>query len=258
MVVFWGILAVLLSLLLALAGLYLVQRLVPLRTRESANTAIGAIYAALYVIFGITLAFSLYIGRQEVDEVQQTTEREAGGLENLYQLADQLPQPKRGEIQALDESYLRVVVEEEWPSLEQGGKNQQSTRAEALMDELQESVLAFEPTTDAEQTLYSEGVEIVYAVEEEREIRLLEDRQDVHTYLWYLLVVGGVLTVSHAFFFGTEVLWLHRLSVAALTILVVFLLYATYQVQYPFSGGVRVGSDAYAEALDGIKAERKR
>ncbi len=258
MVVFWGILVAVLSVLIALAGLVLVQRLVPLEARESANTATGTVYAALYVIFGITLAFSLYLGRQEVDEVEQTTQREAVSLENLYQLADRLPQPKRDEVQGLTESYLRVVVEEEWPSLEQGGEYQQSTRAEALMDELQESVLEFEPNTDTEQTLYSNGVGLVQAAEGEREIRLLENRQDVHTYLWYLLVVGGVLTVSHAFFFGTEVLWLHRLSVAALTIMVVLLLYATYEVQYPFSGNVAVGSDAYQKVLDDIQTERRR
>ncbi len=75
MVVIWGILVVVLSVLLVLAGLVLVQRMVPLKARESANTVTGPIYAALYAIFGITLAFSLYLARQEVDEVEQTTER---------------------------------------------------------------------------------------------------------------------------------------------------------------------------------------
>ena len=55
----------------------MVQRLVPLKARESDNTTTSTIYAALYVLFGITLAFSLYLGRQEVDEVEQTTDREA-------------------------------------------------------------------------------------------------------------------------------------------------------------------------------------
>lgn len=241
---------VLVSVLLALAGLFVVQRLVPLRARESANTATGTIYAALYVIFGVTLAFSLYLGRQEVDEVQQTTEREAASLQGLYEVANRLPPPEREEIGGLVEAYARVVIEEEWPLMERGGE---SARAGALVGELRSSVLAFEPATDTEQTLYSEGIGLVHDVEEEREIRLLENRQDVHMYLWYLLVVGGILTVSLTFFFGTEVLWLHRLSVAALTTVVVLVLYATYQVQYPFSGNVRVGSDAYEEVLDEIE-----
>jgi len=48
---------VFLSVLLALAGLLLVQRLVPLSMRKSANTTTGTIYAALYVLSGVTLAY---------------------------------------------------------------------------------------------------------------------------------------------------------------------------------------------------------
>ena len=47
-----------LSVLLAVGGLVLVQRLVPLSLRESHNTAIGIIYAALYVMFGVMVGFS--------------------------------------------------------------------------------------------------------------------------------------------------------------------------------------------------------
>ncbi len=101
-------------------------------------------------------------------------------------------------------------------------------------------------------------MELVQAAEGERENRLLEARKDVNAYLWYLLVIVAVLTITLAFFFGTEILWLHRFSIAALTTFVVLLLYATYEVQYPFSGNVRVGSDAYDKALDDIEKERGR
>ncbi len=246
-----------LSVLLALAGLYLVQRLVPLPIRQSANTTTGILYGALYVMYGVTLAFSLYLGRQEVSEVKETAEREAGSLEGLYQLAEQLPQYKRDQVQELIESYTRAVVEEEWPLMEQDTKGQESSHAEALVDELQESVGEFEPSTAAEQALYSQGLTLAYDVENHREIRLLQSRQDVHAPLWGILVVGGVLTILLAFFFGTEVLWLHGLLVAALTVIVVLILYATYEVQYPFSGTLRVEPDAYEEVLNDIRREHE-
>ena len=67
----------------ALAGLLLVRRLVPLPIRESANAVTGIIYGAIYVLYGITLAFSLYLANQEVSEARETVEREAGSLERL-------------------------------------------------------------------------------------------------------------------------------------------------------------------------------
>ncbi len=43
----------------AVAGLVLAQRLIPLSLRERNNTAIGTIYAALYVMFGVSVGFGV-------------------------------------------------------------------------------------------------------------------------------------------------------------------------------------------------------
>ena len=168
---FWGILLVLLCVSFALGDLLLVRRLVPLPIRESANAVTGIIYGATYVLYGITLAFSLYLGNQEANEARETVEREAGSLEGIFEIAEQLPQPQRDRIQELTESYARVVVEEEWPLMERGAKSQESSQAEALIDELQRSVVDFEPDTSAEQALYSQGITLASDLEEDREIR---------------------------------------------------------------------------------------
>ena len=55
-----GLLVVSLAMILAVAGLLVIQRLVTLEIRESHNTAIGIIYAALYVLFGVMVGFSAY------------------------------------------------------------------------------------------------------------------------------------------------------------------------------------------------------
>ena len=237
----------------ALAGLLLVRRLVPLPIRESANAVSGIIYGATYVLYGITLAFSLYLGNQEANEARETVEREAGSLEGLFEIAQQLPQPQRDRIQELTESYARIVVEEEWPLMERG---QESPQAEARIDELQETVVEYEPDTSAEQALYSQGITLAFDLEEEREIRLLHSSQDSHRLLWHVLVSGGVITVLLSLFFGSKVVWLQGLSVAALTTVVVLLLSATYQLQAPFAGSVRIEPEAFEEVLDDIQRQQ--
>lgn len=208
------------------------------------------------MLYGITLAFSLYLANQEVSEARESIEREAGNLEGMFEIAQQLPQPERDRIQELTESYARVVVEEEWPLMERGTESQESPQAEALTDELQRSAVNFEPNTSAEQALYSQGITLASAIEEEREIRLLHSRQDSHRLLWYVLVVGGVITVLNSLFFGTKAVWLQALSVASLTTVVVLLLSTTYQLQAPFAGSVRVGPDAFEELLSDIQRQR--
>ncbi len=242
---------------LALAGLLVVRRLVPLPISESGNAVIGITYGATYVLYGLTLGFSLYLANQEASEAREMTEREAASLEGIFEIAQQLPQPDRDRIQELTESYARTVVEEEWPLMGRGAKSQESPQAEALLDELQQSVVEYDPETSAEQALYSRGLTLAFDIEDQREIRLLHSRQDSHRLLWYVLVVGGVITVLHSFFLGSRVVWLQALSVAALTTVIVLVLLATYQLQAPFAGSVRVEPEAFEEVLNDIQRQQR-
>jgi hypothetical protein len=56
----------------AVAGLAAVQRLVPLPIREEHNAATGIVYAALYVMFGVMVGFSLYLVWQQYDAAQKS------------------------------------------------------------------------------------------------------------------------------------------------------------------------------------------
>jgi hypothetical protein len=243
-------LVVLLAVGLAVAGLAVVQRLVPLPLRQSHNAATGIIYAALYVMFGVTIGFSLYLVWQQYDAAQKMAESEAANVEELYQLAGSLPEPERGRIQDLAVSYARVVVEEEWPLMERGWT---SPRAEALAAELRSTIQDFEPRTAAEEALQNEGLEQVDDLDEYRALRLLEVREGFPPILWVVLVVGGVITVAFTYLFGMETPWLHMLAVGALTVLVTLILYTVAVLEYPFNDAARVGPDAFELVLREIE-----
>ena len=168
-----------------------VQRYLPLSLRVSHNTAIGTIYAALYVMYALALAFSLFIVWSEFREAQRTTDHEADAVGDLYQLARQFPEPESHRIQELSRSYARVVAKEEWPLLGGGREGRGSPHAQALADELVETVEHFEPATNRQQTLYSQGITLVQILDDNRELRLLESHQGVPLILWVVLIAGG-------------------------------------------------------------------
>ena len=47
----------------------------------------------------------------------------------------------------------------------------------------------------------------------------------------------------------------HRLSIAALTVVVVLVLYTIYRVEYPFTGNVKVEPDAFEMVLQEIEQD---
>ena len=254
---FWGVVVVLISVAFALVGQFLVQRSVPLQLRESHNTALGTIYAVIYVMYALALAFSLFIVWSGFREAQRATDNEADAVGDLYQLAGEFPEPERHRIQELCRSYARVVAEDEWPLLAGGRAGQGSPHAQELADELVETVEHFEPASSTQQTLYGQGITLVQNLDDNRQLRLLESHQGVPVILWIVLIVGGVLTVSFAFLFGMKAPWLHRLSIASLTVLVVLILYTIHLIEYPFTSDVRVPPAAFESVSDRMEGGTK-
>ena len=56
---FFFALVILLSMLLGVAGVALVQRLIPVQRRKPHNSAMGTLYGGLYVLFGVIVGFIL-------------------------------------------------------------------------------------------------------------------------------------------------------------------------------------------------------
>ena len=203
-IILWGALAVFVSGGRAILGQVLVQRLVPLSTRRSGTAATGAIYEALCVMFGVSLAFSLFVVSNAFRDAERTVQSEAGSPEDIYREAGQLPEPAGGRIQELAESYARAVVVEEWPLIGCGRESRPSPQAETLFKELEESIEGFEPNTNGEQALHAQLITLAADLGDDRELRLLESRQGVPSILWTVLVIGGILTVAFTFLFGVH------------------------------------------------------
>jgi hypothetical protein len=243
---FYGLLIVLAAVAVAVAGLMLTQRLIPLPIRERHNSTTGTIYAALYVMFGVTVGFSLFLVWQQYNTARQIVQHEAAAVEQVYRLAGSLPKPERSRVQEVAVSYAEGAVDEEWSLMEEG---RSSSRVEGHLDELRRSVQGLEPHTDAEDALYAEVLAELDELEDNREFRLLAVNEGIPYIVWVVLVVGGVLTVAFTYLFGMESVRLHAVAVAGLTILISLILHAIGVLDYPFNSGVRVQPDAFEQVL---------
>src|SRR3712207_6231986 len=108
------------SVSLAVAGLVLAQRRISLELRQSHNVAIGVVYRALQITFGVIVGFSAFLVLDKYTTAQNTVTSEAVDLVEIHWLAQQLPEEHRDHVQQLAKSYTQVVVEEEWPMMRGG------------------------------------------------------------------------------------------------------------------------------------------
>ena len=242
-----GLLMVAVSVLIAVTGLMLVQRLVPLRLRKEHNDVAGFIYAVLGVIYAVLIALVVIAVWEDFAAARDTVEREASELDDVFRLAHSLPEPEGRQLQELARSYARVVVDEEWALMAQA---RTSPRAWELLDEMTLHFENVEVRTKAEQVRYAEALARMDELADARNARLVEAGEGIPTVLWGVLAVGGILVVGFAYLFGLENTLVHNLMVGALALLISSVLFTIGVLEYPFSGDVRVSPEAFELVLE--------
>ena len=249
----FGLFMVSVFVLVAVGGLILVQRLMPSAQRQEHNDVAGFIYAVLGVAYAVLLGLMVVAVWQDWQAAEETTADEANELDAVFWLAHGLPQPQGRHIQEIANSYARVVVDEEWPLMEQG---EASPRAWDLLDQLRGGIEAFDPTTEAQRVLYDQELQRVHELSDARQERLLEARAGLPTILWVVLLLGGVIVVSFTYLFGLRSTAVHTLMVAALALTIALVLFTVGALDYPFRGDIQVGPDAFESLLEMFKRRR--
>jgi hypothetical protein len=147
--------------LAALAGLELVQRLVPASSRQPHNDVAGFIYAALGVIYAVLLALVVIAVWEEYEAASVTVEQEANALAEIFWLGNRIPEPEGTHLQELARSYAEEVVHKEWPLMEQGEaplmtQMQGTPSGWTLIDDIRATIQDLKPQTPADEQLYAE------------------------------------------------------------------------------------------------------
>jgi hypothetical protein len=247
-----GFLLVALATVVAVGGLVLVQRLVATERRKEHNDVAGFIYAVVGVSYAVLLGLMLIAVWEQWNAAEEVASDEANELAGIFYFAHALPQPEGRNIQKLARSYGRVVVEEEWPLMEQG---RTSPKAWATLDELRGTILGLDPPTTAQQTPYSQErynqiLEQLHGLGDARRERLLAAGEGLPTILWVVLIGGGVITIAFTYLFGLENTLVHTLMVAALAVVLSLSLFSIAALDHPFRGDVRIHPAALEQDLE--------
>jgi hypothetical protein len=259
--ILYGILVVGGVCLLALLGFELVHRLVPAVSRQRHNDVAGFIYAALGVIYAVLLALVVIAVWEEYGAASETVEQEANAAADIYWLADRLPEPRGTHVQELVRSYAEEVVHKEWPLMEQGETplmtQEEGTPAGwTIVDNIRQDIQGFEARTKSEEQLYAEGLDQVDALSDARRMRLVASEEGVPGVLWSVLIFGGIAAVGFTYLFGLESTWAHRLMVATLAAVIGLVLFTVGAIEYPFSGGARIGPGAFELILERFETSK--
>ena len=120
---------------------------------------------------------------------------------------------------------------------------------------LWKTLLSVKPTTASEGTAEDHALSEMSALSEHRRTRLLQNASRIPGILWWVLILGAVVTIASATMFGTGSQLLHALQVFSFSFLVSLVLVAIADIDRPFQGSVHVNSFAFERARQVMSKE---
>src|SRR3712207_2011002 len=109
-----GVLVVGAAVALAVAGLLVARRFLPVAMLQGHNDVAGFIYAVLGVIYAVLLPFVLVVVWEEFGAAERGAMAEAQSLEALRQDVQPFADPTRQQVIAAVERYARTLIDDEW------------------------------------------------------------------------------------------------------------------------------------------------
>ena len=234
-------------------SVHLVQTYWPHANRKEHNDVAGFIYAAVGALYAVLLAFVVISVWANLSTVRDTTYSEANQLANVYWISRSLPLPQGAAIERLTLKYAHTVIDEEWPLM---ARRESSPEATRLVYQIRAAVFGFTPQSGQQQVLYEQAVASVNDFATARRDRLDAIGDAMPPQLWLALIVGAVMTVGFCLLFGVENKIAHIGMVAVLAVLITTLLLLINNMEYPFSGSMRIGPQAFEVFLSRLPAPR--
>jgi len=231
----------------ALGAALLIHRLIPVARRQANNDVAGLAFAIIGVLYAILLTFVTMGVWTNVDNARNSSHQEATAVVDVNRYADSLNAPDNAHLRALVGQYVEVVVHREWPRMARG----QAVGADGghTLDQIWSSVNAQHPTSDDDLARLAEARTDLRNLETARNARLAAADASLPQVIWLALLVGAALTVVNAMMFGVQGTGEYLAIIAMLAAVSALLLFAVYELEYPFQRGAAIRSTVFATTV---------
>jgi hypothetical protein len=228
------------GLMLGTRALYGVSRL------SENNEVAGFKYAVVGVFYAVLLAFVVIAVWEEYRNTEAAVRDEAKAAVDLHRVTFGLPVESGAEIRQRLISYTDHVRKFEWPAMATGGSSDDAGRD---LDQLGTAIFGVQTEDIKELALYQHALRLLTVIADNRSERLDSANGSVPRLLWFVLILGGMITLGYPAFFGATNVWAQTLMTATLAALVALSLLLALALDYPFAGDEKISVQPFDQAL---------
>jgi hypothetical protein len=230
----------LLALLLVLSAAIAVGLMLVVRRHSPASgyfanpTTANGVLGVMGGMLAVLTAFVIFVAIDNHRSAEDRSMQEAVATTQLYRTTALLPDPLASDLRGDLMCYARSVVSDEW-----GAKfGEPSSRVQEWLDAMNSSLAAFNPATEREKVGYSEFFSQDAERRDGRRGRLDAGESVVPTFLWVVLLVGGVAVFGLALLLTNpqDPKFVHAVMAAGLAVMLVAGLSTIQYLSNPFAG----------------------
>ncbi len=228
-------------------GLMLVTRTIYGVDRLRLNNEVaGFKFAVIGVFYAVMLAFIVIAVWEDFRKTEEAVRDEAKAVVDLHRVTFALPVAGGAEIRKHLIAYTNDVREYEWATMAVG---EPSDIVVKDLDRLSRAIFDINPQSWQELALYQDALRLLAVMTDNRNERLDSSGGSMPRILWFVLIVGGLITLGYPAFFGSTNLVAQILMTAALAELVALAMLLGLAFDYPFSGEVHISAYPFDQAL---------
>ena len=246
-----GLLTLLLiaSIALSLLCFFLIQKYCTWLSLDD-DGIFGTIFAnTMPTLVGFVFAFVTVAAWQNYNSVSDTVSKEAHTLFNLYQIMDAYPSEtkKAGQDELI--SYAKIVIEQEWPSLNQ---QQFDINAFKSLDRIKQIFVSHKPSNFEGIAIHNEGLSLLSDYTDLRRNRIESAKSFLAKPMWAALIISAILLIVFSALFKTRNIRIHAVMIALVggSLGVMFFLLVIYD--NPFWGPSAIEPAPFQKMLESI------
>jgi len=202
----------------------------------------AAMLASIMVFYGLATALTAVQVWESYEKVKEITAQEASSMAAFYRNVSQYPEPRRGAMREQIRGYTYQIIHDSWPLQRHGTIPTETVRT---MDELQSTLVGFEPKTEAEKGLALETLASYDRMMEARRMRLTSVDRKLPGVLWVVIILGAFISLVSAFYFPVHDERIHRVQVGLLAGFIGLVIFMIVALDRPYRGDLGVKPRPY-------------
>lgn len=215
--------------------------------RHPHNDIVSFYLSTAGVFYGITLGLIAVGTYTTFSTVDDSVSREAASVAALYRDVSSFPEPARGQLRRELEEYVSFVIEKEWPLQKQGLITAGSAKH---ISHLQETLNAFNPSTEREKILDAEAFRQFNHLVSVRYVRLQSVKGGLPLTMYMVIIFGAALNIVISWLLVVDDFRLHGVLNALMAALLGLLVYLIAAMDNPFRGEYSVSPEAFEMVRD--------